>query len=114
MFGACSTCVKLQSRVTSSGATVNSWMILFYFSLLSLLMLLLLLLLFCLFVLCFSFFLFDLLFLLLLACLLICVFKFALLLSLFCVAFVFFYKRKCSFHFNGGGNRVKLQSSAGQ
>ena len=26
MLGACNTCVRLQSRVTSSGATVNSWM----------------------------------------------------------------------------------------
>ena len=59
MSGACNTCVRLQSSVTSSGATVNSWMISFYFSLL----LLLLLLLFCLFVFLFFlslFFLFDL------------------------------------------------------
>ena len=26
MLGACNTCVRLQSRATSSGATVNSWM----------------------------------------------------------------------------------------
>ena len=26
MLGTCNTCVRLQSRVTSSGATVNSWM----------------------------------------------------------------------------------------
>ena len=30
MLGACNTCIRLQSRVTSSGATVNSWMIFFY------------------------------------------------------------------------------------
>ena len=28
-IGACNTCVRLQSRVTSSGTTVNSWMIFF-------------------------------------------------------------------------------------
>ena len=44
----------------------------------------------CLFV-CFFFFLFDLLFLLLLACLLLCAFKFVLLLSLFWLAFFFFF-----------------------
>ena len=61
--------------------------------------------------------LFDLFFLLLLACLLMCTFKFGLLLSFvlgcFCFCFlsglfVFFCKRKCSFHFNGGRDRVKL------
>ena len=31
MLDACNTCVKLQSRVTSSGATGNSWMIFFFF-----------------------------------------------------------------------------------
>ena len=31
MLGAWNTCVRLQSRVTSSHATVNCWMILFYF-----------------------------------------------------------------------------------
>ena len=41
MLGVCNTCVRLQSRVTSSGATVNSWMILFYFSWLLLMLLLL-------------------------------------------------------------------------
>ena len=57
MLGACNTCVKLHSRVKRSGATVNSWMILFYFSLLLLwLLLLLLLLLFCLFLFFFSHF----------------------------------------------------------
>ena len=30
MLGTCNTCVRLHSRVTSSGATVNSWMIFFY------------------------------------------------------------------------------------
>ena len=30
MLGTCNTCVRLQSRVTSSGATVNSWMIFIY------------------------------------------------------------------------------------
>ena len=36
MLGTCNTCIRLQSRVTSSGATVNSWMIyLFIFSFLS-------------------------------------------------------------------------------
>ena len=55
VLGACNTCVKLHSRVTSSGATVNSWMIWFYFSLL-LIWLLLLLLLFCLFLFFFSHF----------------------------------------------------------
>ena len=35
-------------------------------------------------------------------------FKFALLLSLFWVVFVFFYKRKSSFHLNGRRDRVKL------
>ena len=32
MLDAYNTCVRLQSRVTSSGPTVNNWMILFYFS----------------------------------------------------------------------------------
>ena len=31
MLGTCNTCVRLHSRVTSSGATVNSWMIFFSF-----------------------------------------------------------------------------------
>ena len=31
VLGTCNTCVRLPSRITSSGATVNSWMILFYF-----------------------------------------------------------------------------------
>ena len=104
MLGTCNTCVKLQSRVTSAGATVNSWMILFYFSLL-LFLLLLLLLLFCLFVCLFFlsfFFWFDLLLLLLLACLLMCAFKFALLLSLIWVVFVFVFFLVCLFSFIKG------------
>ena len=114
MLGACNTCVKLQSRVTSSRTTVNSWMILFYFSLLLLLLfLLLLLLLFCLFA-CFFFlfFLFHLLFLLLLACLLMCAFKFALLLSLFWVVFVFVFFLVCLFSFMKG-NAVFISMGAG-
>ena len=31
MLGACNTCVRLQCRVTTSGATVNSWMISLFF-----------------------------------------------------------------------------------
>ena len=97
------TCVKLQSRVTSSGTTVNNWMIWFDFSLLLLLLLLSLLLLwFCLFVFYLSFFLIYLLFLLLLACLLMCAFKFALLLSLFWVVFVFVFFLVCLFSFIKG------------
>ena len=32
VLGACNTCIRLKSRVTSSGATVNSWMIFFVFT----------------------------------------------------------------------------------
>ena len=108
------TCVKLQSRVTSSGTTVNNWMIWFDFSLLLLLLLLLSLLLlwFCLFVFYLSFFLIYLLFLLLLACLLMCAFKFALLLSLFWVVFVFVFFLVCLFSFMKG-NAVFISMGAG-
>ena len=59
--GACNTCVKLQSRVTSSGATVNSWMIQFYF--IFILFVCFVLLGFCCCCCCFGFFLFVYLFL---------------------------------------------------
>ena len=32
VLGTCNTCIRLQSRVTSSSATVNSWMIFFVFT----------------------------------------------------------------------------------
>ena len=34
VLGACNACVRLQSRVTSSGAAVNIWVVLFHFILL--------------------------------------------------------------------------------
>ena len=68
VLGSCNTCVRLQSRVTISGATINSSMILFYFYFCYVLLLLLLF----------------------LACLLISPFKFVLLLSLICFIYVYF------------------------
>ena len=58
MLGTSNTCVRLQSKVTSSGARVNCWMIQFYFVCL------------------FCFVLLALLLLLLLTCLLVCAFRF--------------------------------------
>ena len=98
MLVACSTCVRLlQSRVTSSSTTVNSWMILFLF-----------------------FYFFDCLFCFVVVVVVgqfvdvcfqvrcCCHFFFSV-----CI-FVFVPRRKCRFHFNVDGGIVKLQSSAGQ
>ena len=101
MLVACSTCVRLlQSRVTSSSTTVNSWVILFYF---------------CFFIFLIACFVLLMLLLLLLASLWMCAFKFVVVVIFFSVSiFVFVPRRKCRFHFNVDGGIVKLQSSAGQ
>ena len=86
MLGTCNTCVTLQSRVTSSGATVNSWMIfwccyLSFFSFLSFACL------FCLFLFCGCWFCFY----FLLAYFLLCAFKFAFFFSslfILCAVFI--------------------------
>ena len=102
MLGACTTCVRLQLKVTTSGARVKSWMILFFWFLFFILLFL--------FVCLFYFF----VLMLLLTCLLMCAFKFVLLLSLFWFLFVCFFSFVCLFSFlEGNANSISMWAGAG-